>query len=533
MAKGVTMKQTNVDLSRTPGWRENREVIDAAIAQGWTYRPSKGGSHLRLTPPDPDKDSVTIGGTPSDFRSRRNTISQMKQNGLIWPWPPKPVKTNGDPEPVIEQWAPIMECSVAEVSNGGNVRKAIGHKPIEVDHKRKVTLTDDKGNVRTFSVPLLVRALFGHAPLPHVVPAPEAIKEADMVAQAETPVTERWEPVLIEGVPEGYEVNAAAKVLPPKNEKFKDRKPLVPTVRHGRLVVNLKQTHKTGYRQYPLDEIVLEAFEARPSINHYPKHCDNDPNNCTLDNLVWAEYERTKGEAIREHEARLSDKLTSDVQKIAGASKPNTGLVLADLDLPGRTYGMLKRKGITTVEELVSKTERDLWGLGLTSVSIDAIKTKLSGRGLSLASAESADDEIVTTPVVTKKDAPREIETFERPDTVAVDPPITEEQVEDEAPQETPVVAVEPVVEEKDPARERWEAEQYAKGMVYPMGKLSEVVIKRVTTYTNPVTGLSVTVDEDGQSSLPEGRLTPGQITALSHILMAITEDNDKLGERQ
>lgn len=553
MAYTIKKNLTPEDLSRVQGWRECSDLIAAAVAQGWTYRPMKGG-HLRMTPPDPKGVPVNVSGTPSDKHQRHQVLRLMRRSGLTWPWPPTPVKSN-HPDAVAEIWELVPECSVAEVSNGGNVRRTLDHKPIKPDHKKIIVLTDDKGNVRSFSVPLLVRATFGHPPHPHVVPVPEAKKEADMVTAVETPITERWEPVLIEGVAEGYEVNALAKVLPPKNTKFKDRKPLVPTIRNGRMVVNLKMATKPGYRQFYLDEIVLEAFEARPSIKHYPKHCDNNVENCALDNLIWAEHDKTKSEAIKDHSDRLKEHVREIVDKapplteeqrdkigaIMGTTrKPPSGLVLADLALPPRTHGALKRKGIITVEGLLTKTERDLWDMGLTGLGIDAVKTKLASRGLSLASAEEEGDTMAEAIRDKREEIEEQLGRPVRHDAVAVDPPITKPEpevaesaeplIEDEPVQETPVVAVEPVVEEKDAARERWEAEQRAKGKVYPMGKLSEVVVKRVTTYTNPVTGLSVTVDESGHSTLPEGRLTAGQITALSHILMAITEDNDKLG---
>lgn len=540
----MTSKSKTTVFDAQRGWREARDIIDAALAQGWKWRRA-GNSHLRLIPPNKDGVPVGVSGTPSDVHYRYTIIRQMRRSGFIWPWPPEPPRKEGGS--VTEVWEPVLECSVAEVSNGGRVRKTIGHKPIEPDHKKIIVLTDDKGNVRTFSVPLLVRATFGHPPLSNVVPAPKVIEEADMVASAveeetpvDVPVTERWEPVLIEGVVEGYEVNAFGRILPPKNTKFKERKPLVPSMSGGKLVAQLKKANQTGYRRVPVDEIVMEAFEARPSAHHYPKHCDGNQQNCALDNLVWAEHDKTKSDAIKDHEARLKehvDKVVdaappitdeqrdriSAIMNVGATRKPASGLLLADLGLTNRTFNALKRRGIITVEALLVYTERDLWGMGLSGKGVDEVNEKLRDRSLSLRSA--VEDEALPGPMVIEQVRPEPEPVPPLPEVVVEEPPVAPEPlVEDEPVEEEPVVvAVEPVVE-PTPTPEK------PKGKVYPMGKLTEVVVSRV--YSNPVTGLSISVDADGQVVLPEGKLTAGQLTALSHLIMAITEDNDKLGAR-
>jgi DNA-directed RNA polymerase subunit alpha len=56
-----------------------------------------------------------------------------------------------------------------------------------------------------------------------------------------------------------------------------------------------------------------------------------------------------------------------------------------ELDLTVRSYNCLKREGIHTVGELVSRSEADLLDIrNFGSKSIDEVKIKLAGLGLSL-----------------------------------------------------------------------------------------------------------------------------------------------------
>jgi len=43
---------------------------------------------MMLVPPDPTKPAVTIHRTPSDHRSWKNVVAQLRAGGLEWPWPP-------------------------------------------------------------------------------------------------------------------------------------------------------------------------------------------------------------------------------------------------------------------------------------------------------------------------------------------------------------------------------------------------------------------------------------------------------------
>ncbi len=63
--------------------KEFRRLVRAAEGQGWRVRPIKKG--LMLVPPDPTKPAVTIHRTPSDHRSWKNVVAQLRAGGLEWP----------------------------------------------------------------------------------------------------------------------------------------------------------------------------------------------------------------------------------------------------------------------------------------------------------------------------------------------------------------------------------------------------------------------------------------------------------------
>ena len=68
------------------------------------------------------------------------------------------------------------------------------------------------------------------------------------------------------------------------------------------------------------------------------------------------------------------------------ASSPDLMLPIEDMDLSVRSYNCLKREGVSTVGELVQKTEQDLLDIrNFGSKSIDEVKAKLAEMGLSLS----------------------------------------------------------------------------------------------------------------------------------------------------
>ena len=67
-------------------------------------------------------------------------------------------------------------------------------------------------------------------------------------------------------------------------------------------------------------------------------------------------------------------------------NSPNLMLPIEDMDLSVRSYNCLKREGVATVGELVTKTEQDLLDIrNFGQKSIDEVKGKLVEMGLSLA----------------------------------------------------------------------------------------------------------------------------------------------------
>ena len=70
----------------------------------------------------------------------------------------------------------------------------------------------------------------------------------------------------------------------------------------------------------------------------------------------------------------------------SGSLSPNLNLPIEDLDLSVRSYNCLKREGVSTVGELVTKTEQDLLDIrNFGQKSIEEVKAKLAEMGLSLA----------------------------------------------------------------------------------------------------------------------------------------------------
>ena len=67
-------------------------------------------------------------------------------------------------------------------------------------------------------------------------------------------------------------------------------------------------------------------------------------------------------------------------------NSPNLMLPIEDMDLSVRSYNCLKREGVATVGELVTKTEQDLLDIrNFGQKSIDEVRMKLQEMGLSLA----------------------------------------------------------------------------------------------------------------------------------------------------
>lgn len=57
-----------------------QEIVGKLVAQGWRIEGGHG-RHYKAFPPDPSKPMVVFAATPSDWRSMRNAISQLRRSG--------------------------------------------------------------------------------------------------------------------------------------------------------------------------------------------------------------------------------------------------------------------------------------------------------------------------------------------------------------------------------------------------------------------------------------------------------------------
>lgn len=60
--------------------KEIKALIKALEDQGWRVEQARSG-HYKAFPPDKGQDMVTMPSTPSDHRSLKNTIRDLKHSG--------------------------------------------------------------------------------------------------------------------------------------------------------------------------------------------------------------------------------------------------------------------------------------------------------------------------------------------------------------------------------------------------------------------------------------------------------------------
>lgn len=270
------------------GERGVRDIIEAALDQGYLLERKPGRAHSRLIPPTPDGMPVGIACSPSDTNYRHQIVRELRRSGFNWPVSDNPKEETVNDDEVTEQWAPIAHCK-AEISNGGMCRHSGSKRIIKPAENGLVRVTNDAGYSVDKSVRGECRKAFGHPPIKRLhfperyAPALEAA-----AVRAQTPDQDHWEPVLIEGVVEGYEVNEDAVVMAPKSRlKARKRLTVYSRARQGS-AVNLKCTDGRQ-RMFRLDEIVLEAFETRPGPHWMPEHINDNEDDCRRSNLRWVE----------------------------------------------------------------------------------------------------------------------------------------------------------------------------------------------------------------------------------------------------
>lgn len=202
-------------------------------------------------------------------------------------------------EAVVEQWAQIAHCR-AEISNGGMCRHSVTKKIIKPAENGLVRVINDAGYACDKSVRGECRKAFGHPPIKYLY-FPERYQQAmpEPVDEPEESTEDHWQPVLIEGVIEGYEVNEEAQIMAPASAH-----------RRGPRTILKREPWKSGVRmqlrmvaggqaRFRLDEIVLEAFEPRPSGNWIAQHLDDDQENCRRSNLKWVEGRHARARVIK------------------------------------------------------------------------------------------------------------------------------------------------------------------------------------------------------------------------------------------
>lgn len=59
--------------------KDLRKIVKRLEKQGW--RVEHGKTHTKLFPPDKTKPIVVVPNTPSDHRSLRNSIAQIRRSG--------------------------------------------------------------------------------------------------------------------------------------------------------------------------------------------------------------------------------------------------------------------------------------------------------------------------------------------------------------------------------------------------------------------------------------------------------------------
>lgn len=141
-----------------------------------------------------------------------------------------------------------------------------------------------------------------------------------------------------------------------------------------------------------------------PKVNYYVENTRvgqiTDYDKLTLE--VWTNGTLTPNEAIslgakilNEHLNLFID-LSDDaknteimVEKTATSQSKLLEMTIEELDLSVRSYNCLKRAGINTVEDLITRTDEDMMKVrNLGRKSLEEVINKLHGLGLSLASEE-------------------------------------------------------------------------------------------------------------------------------------------------
>ena len=147
----------------------------------------------------------------------------------------------------------------------------------------------------------------------------------------------------------------------------------------------------------PVDSIYTPVFKVNYTVANTRVGNITDYDKLTLE--VWTDGTLTAQEAVSWAAKIMSDllrhfiELSEEVsEKTTVVEKSETGrsklldMTIEELDLSVRSFNCLKRAGINTVEDLISKSEEDMMKVrNLGRKSLEEVMNKLSGMGLTLS----------------------------------------------------------------------------------------------------------------------------------------------------
>jgi len=147
----------------------------------------------------------------------------------------------------------------------------------------------------------------------------------------------------------------------------------------------------------PVDSIYTPVFKVNYTVANTRVGNITDYDKLTLE--VWTDSTLTAQEAVSWAAKIMSDLLrhfialsedvsdkTTVVEKNESGRSKLLDMTIEELDLSVRSFNCLKRAGINTVEDLISKSEEDMMKVrNLGRKSLEEVMNKLSGMGLTLA----------------------------------------------------------------------------------------------------------------------------------------------------
>ena len=175
------------------------------------------------------------------------------------------------------------------------------------------------------------------------------------------------------------------------------------TLNHGRGYVSAEKNKpaQTVIGLIPVDSIYTPVLKVNYTVENTRVGNMTDFDKLTLE--VWTDSTLTARDAVSLGAKILSDHLmlftdlsetignkSTVVEKSEAHRDKVLEMTIEELDLSVRSFNCLKRAGINTVEDLISRTEDDMMKVrNLGRKSLEEVINKLSAMGLALASEEN------------------------------------------------------------------------------------------------------------------------------------------------